>query len=197
MATRQKPGFLGSRNRRILWRQSARGCLRGKRHDPSEDGPFGCCRFRRQAAEQYRTWSQQAAHFFRQAKGRPQAAQVLLGRWGFAWGIVSGLLGGCDGLLHRTGAEHFALAERPVRASLRPGLRFGVNPVVVVFSLQPCDLVLQFRKEPSHRRIGCLVVEQVVLLRWIASQVEEFPRIFLPVVDQLVSCGADTVVGPL
>ncbi len=94
--------------------QSARGCLWGKRRYPSEDGPLVCCRFRRQAAEQYRTWSQQAAHFFRQVKRRPQAAQVLLGRWGFAWAIVSGLLSDCDGLRHRADAQQLALAEWPI-----------------------------------------------------------------------------------
>lgn len=34
-----------------------------------------------QRSEQYLTLSQSRAHFFRQAKGRPQAAQSLVGRW--------------------------------------------------------------------------------------------------------------------
>jgi hypothetical protein len=35
---------------------------------------------RRQRSEQYFTLSQSRSHFFRQVKGRPQAAQVLLGK---------------------------------------------------------------------------------------------------------------------
>jgi hypothetical protein len=37
----------------------------------------------RQASEQYFTSAQTFSHFFRQAKGRPQAAQVFSGRLGF------------------------------------------------------------------------------------------------------------------
>ena len=37
----------------------------------------------RQASLQKRTSAQQRAHFFRQAKGRPQAGQILVGRSAF------------------------------------------------------------------------------------------------------------------
>jgi len=42
----------------------------------------------RQASEQYRTDSQSRAHFFRQAKGRPQAAQTFSGRLGLRCAIL-------------------------------------------------------------------------------------------------------------
>ena len=38
---------------------------------------------RRQASEQYRTRSQSRSHFLRQAKGREQATQILVGRFDF------------------------------------------------------------------------------------------------------------------
>jgi len=34
---------------------------------------------RRQRSEQYRTWSQQSRHFFRQANGRLQTGQIFVG----------------------------------------------------------------------------------------------------------------------
>ena len=40
----------------------------------------GYWRVRRQRSEQYRTSSQTFAHFLRHANGRPQEAQVLVGR---------------------------------------------------------------------------------------------------------------------
>ena len=39
-------------------------------------------------SEQYLTSSQTRAHFLRQMKGRPQAAQSFWGRFGFLWAII-------------------------------------------------------------------------------------------------------------
>jgi hypothetical protein len=48
------------------------------------------CLPRRQASLQKRTWSQSRAHFFRQAKGRPQAAQNFCGRCCFFTPFIAG-----------------------------------------------------------------------------------------------------------
>jgi len=42
---------------------------------------------RRQRSEQNRTASQSRAHFFRHAKGRAQAAQIFVGKFGLLWAI--------------------------------------------------------------------------------------------------------------
>ena len=56
----------------------------GKRrgHEPLERLASGWTP-RRQASEQYRTRSQSRSHFLRQAKGREQATQTLVGRFDF------------------------------------------------------------------------------------------------------------------
>lgn len=46
--------------------------------------------FRLQRSEQYRTSSQQRAHFFRQLKGNPQEAHVLTGSVSFLCMVTTG-----------------------------------------------------------------------------------------------------------
>ena len=43
-----------------------------------------------QRSEQVRTWSQSRAHFLRQAKGRPQATQIFVGRSAFLHIFMTG-----------------------------------------------------------------------------------------------------------
>ena len=68
--------------------------------------------FARQRSEQYLTCSQSRAHFLRQANGRPQAAQILVGRSPFL--TILGM---------SAASPHTAPGASAERVRVTPGLR--------------------------------------------------------------------------